>query len=281
MEKRKIAVAISSHSPAPFTQMTIASLIDNCGGKSDLNIHIGVHSNLSDYTNDLSLFDDTKKVAHIHLVDEIDWMAHNSDVYRYSKMHSKNLENILKNVKYYDFEYLLLLDNDLLIQRDFITEILDKYDGADLIGHYFCDNASPNTVAENFAGEVIQMLPKCSVWCTLISRDLFNRILKEPDLLYAERVDDYHRKIHIQEFYPMIDPQLPVVFDTFSKILLIEKEGWRFIIKPESEIMRDTYHFMGSSFNYGLRQGGIDTKVEKAWEMYKAKYPEGLKNFKI
>jgi hypothetical protein len=281
MEKRKIAVAISSHSPAPFTQLTVASLIENCGERNDLNIHIGVHANISDYTNDLSLFDDSRKVAHIHLVDEIDWMAHNSDVYRYSKMHAKNLENILRNIKYYDFEYLLLLDNDLLIQRDFITELIEKHKGADLIGHYFCDNKLPNTVSENFAGEIIQMLPKCSVWCTLISRDLFDRILKEPDLLYAERVDDHHRKLAISEFYPTIDPELPVVFDTFSKILLIENEGWKFSMDSEEEVMGNTYHFMGSSFNYGGRLGGVDFKVEKAKEIFSSRYPNRLENLKI
>jgi hypothetical protein len=280
-KKRKIAVAISSHSPAPFTQMTVGSLISACSNSNDLNIHIGVHSNIDHYTHDLSLFDETRNLAHIHLVDEIDWMAHNSDVYRYSRMHAKNLENILKHIRFYDFEYLLLLDNDLLIKRDFISELLEKYPGSDLIGHYFVDQTTHNTVNELMAGETIQMMPKCSVWCTLISRKLFDRIVTDPSLIYPERVDDYDRKVNLTNLHPTLNPELPVIFDTFSKILLIEDEGWNFKMLSENEVMGDTYHFTASSFNYGGRQGGIDRKLDLAWEMYRKVFPEGLSPLKI
>lgn len=280
-KKRKIAVAISSHSAPPFTLMTVGSLIRECGDNSDLNIHIGVHSNIDDSTSDFSLFDETRKVAHIHQVDEIDWIAHDNDVYRYSKMHAKNLENILKHIRFYDFEYLLILDNDLLIKRDFITELLEKYPESDLIGHYFLNSREPNTVTEQYAGETVQMMPKCSVWCTLVSRKLFDRIIADTSLIYPEKVSDYQRKVDLTNFYPTVDPNINVVFDTFSKILLIENEGWKFTMLHEDEIIGDTHHFTASSFNYGYRQGGIDRKVESAWEMYRKEFPTGLTELKI
>ena len=95
----KICVVIAAHSPSVYTKLTIATLLRTVGKNHDLNIHVGVHSNLSDYTNDLSIFEELKGIAQIHLVDEIDWNLHNRNNYRYSLMHAKNIENILKNIK--------------------------------------------------------------------------------------------------------------------------------------------------------------------------------------
>ena len=49
----KICVVIAAHSPSVYTKLTIATLLRTVGKNHDLNIHVGVHSNLSDYTNDL------------------------------------------------------------------------------------------------------------------------------------------------------------------------------------------------------------------------------------
>ena len=55
-----ICVIISSHSPSIYTKLTISTLLRAVQNNHNLNIHIGVHSNYSDYTSDLSLFKDLK-----------------------------------------------------------------------------------------------------------------------------------------------------------------------------------------------------------------------------
>ena len=51
-------------------------------------------------------------------------------------MHSKNIENLFKNIKYYDFDYVVILDNDLYIKSDFISLLTNNEIKYDLIYSY-------------------------------------------------------------------------------------------------------------------------------------------------
>jgi len=273
----KICTVISSHSPSVFTKLTVASLLREMRSKFDLNIHIGVHENYSDYTTDLSLFDETRSIAHIHLVPEIDWIAHNENVYRYSLMHAKNLENLLKQVKYYDFDHLLILDNDLYIQKDFLTPLLERYPDSDLIGHYFADKREPSSVNESMAGERIQMMPKCSVWCTVLSRRMYDNIMKDTTVLYPEKIYDTSMIEQSVERFPGSE-SVPLVFDTFSKVTFKAIDDWGMKVEmlPEAEMMDGIMHFSGSSFNYGSRNHSVEPGRLRATEIYEREFPDGL-----
>ena len=80
-----ICVIISSHSPSIYTKLTISTLLRAVQNNHNLNIHIGVHSNYSDYTSDLSLFKDLKGIDFNTLVwktnSGIDYWVRTYDVY--------------------------------------------------------------------------------------------------------------------------------------------------------------------------------------------------------
>ena len=226
----KICVLVSSHSPSFFTEMTVKTLVRETKGH-DLNIHVGFHSNLYDYTNDFSMFQKLRGLCQFHAVDEIDWMKHNEDIYRYSRMHCKNLENLLKNVRYYDFDHVLILDNDLYFKKDFVTEILTKCPDFDITGSHL-DNRNENVTVIDHYGNPVTFSPKISVWNMMISRKLYDFILQDTSIIYPQFVDG-------------------VFYDSFAYVEKVATNFSKKILKTV-EIEESVEHFFGSSFNYGI-----------------------------
>jgi hypothetical protein len=210
--------------------MTVKTLIRETKAH-DLNIHVGFHSNLGDYTNDFSMFEKLRGLCQFHAVDEIDWMKHNEDIYRYSRMHCKNLENLLKNVRYYDFDHVLILDNDLYFKKDFITEILTKYPDFDIIGSHFDDREENQTYIDNY-GNPVTFSPKISVWNMIISKKLYDFILQDTSVIYPQIVDG-------------------VFYDSFAYVEKIATDFSTKIIGT-NQVEELVEHFFGSSFNYGI-----------------------------
>jgi hypothetical protein len=177
--KKKLAVFIAVHTYPEVAKLTIGSFL-RAHQEYEIELHLGCHSNYSDYCKDLSLFR-LGKLAQIHLVDEIDWIgSYNACWYRYSVMHAKNLENLFKQAKYSDFDQAVILDHDLLIKKDFITPLNERFPGADLIGCLFEDRATlkPYQTAHS---EDVHAAPKISVWHSLLSRRFYDEILKNPE----------------------------------------------------------------------------------------------------
>lgn len=278
----KICVIISSHSPSVYTKLTIATLLRASKNNHDLNIHIGVHSNYSDYTSDFSLFNELKGIAQIHCVDEIDWMEHARNNYRYSLMHSKNIENLFKNIKYYDFDYLVILDNDVYIKSDFISLLTNNEITHDLIFNFFDKNVKTIDNERRPTGEynaTVQFAPKIACWNLMISRKLYNKIMEDTSIIYPDRVIDQSKIDYYKSYIPQIDSSYPIVFDTLSKVLFNSLYIWEDIKTLEvdtndmSEMIR---HFFCSSFNYGI---GIlnNTQGEgNVSKLYNSEFPKGI-----
>ncbi len=255
-KKLKIAVAISSHSPSFYTKFTVGTLLQHCG-HHDLNIHIGFHSNLSDYTSDFSMFTELQDYCHFHAVDEIDWNFHNRNIYRYSLMHSVNLQNIFKNLKYYDFDYLVILDNDVHVKTDFISKLLSKQSNADMIGSYHQDKESGETVKTYLNGTTEYFAPKISVWNMMISRKLFNKIMENSSIIQPVKING-------------------IVYDTFAKVLHHVKNDYNMNLEilTEKEMGELIHHFYKSSFNYGLTKNR--GSIEKPFALYTQMFPNGV-----
>jgi hypothetical protein len=277
-----ICVIISSHSPSVYTKLTIATLLRVVQNNHDLNIHIGVHSNYADYTSDLSLFKDLKGIAQIHCVDEIDWMANARNNYRYSLMHSKNMENLLKNIRYYDFDYVVILDNDLYIKSDFISLLTNNEIEHDLIYNYFVKDVNTINNERRPTGEytaTVQFAPKIACWNLMISRKLYDRIMEDTTIIYPDRVTDQSQIDFYKSYIPQFDGTYPIVFDTLSKVLFYSQYIWKDIKTLEvgiNEMSEMIKHFFCSSFNYGI---GIVNNTEgesNVTNIYNSEFPNGL-----
>lgn len=279
----KILVLIPSHSDPVYTKLTIASLLRH-HPNFDFNIHIGIHSNYKDYTSDFSLFNELKGIAQIHLVDEIDWMLHNNDHYRYSKMHCKNLSNLLKMTQYYDFDKVLHLDNDLLIKDDFLTTFATT--NADLVFDYFENTdvirkVDTERTDTGFNGK-LQFAPKITAWNLMFSRKIFDRMLIYPDTFWAERIDDPNIVYRYKEFMPELELERPLMFDTFSKLLFYCKYIWHDveILPTDGLLSSKIHHFFYSSFNYGVQICNNTTGHNVAHGIWNTEYKNFFEDFK-
>lgn len=278
----KIAVIIPTHCLPPVIKLTVGSLL-KAHPAHDLNIHLGVHANYAHYCGDLSLFEDLRKLTHIHLVDEIDWMAYNDCVFRYSLMHAINVSNLLKQIKYYDFDYVLLLDNDVHVKADFITELTNRFQKADLIGAFFDGREGIIPFNLSGTGERQYMLPKIAVWHVLFSRRLYERIMKDPQIIFPREMRDSEdgkgRRLYLSKYEMAED--LPLFVDTFADVLHHCRHVWDdmgLATVSYKEFEQWARHFFTSSFNYGwwAIKDKHGTHVSEIVEIYNREFPKGL-----
>ena len=275
----RLSVVIPAHTYPPVLKLTIGSLIRSLPPEYDLNIHVGIHSNYSDYTRDFSIFEELRGLAQVHLVREIDWKLNNECVYRYSTMHATSLENLLDHVRYYDFDYLLVLDHDIFSKADFVSECLKLHPGADLIGALF-DDLDVLSRFRTEAGRDLYCLPKISIWHLLVSRRLFEEIARTPRMIYPRIVEGEEIGSYLG-CYGNPEP-LPVFVDTFAEVLhrcKFSKSGeFKVGILPSEKLGAWTRHFYGSSFNYGHRTLGshYPDHIREIAGIYEKEFPNGL-----
>jgi len=74
MSRKKLAVFVAVHTYPEVAKLTIGSFL-RAHQAYEIDLHLGCHSNYSDYCKDLGLFKDLRGLAQIHLVDEIDWLG--------------------------------------------------------------------------------------------------------------------------------------------------------------------------------------------------------------
>lgn len=270
----KITVIIPIHCEPEVAKLTIASFLKYHNGY-DLDIHVGFHSNYHHYTGNTSLFNELKDIVSFHSVDEIDWLSdeYNSCWYRYSVMHCVNLHNLMKNIRYYDFDYLLILDHDLFFKDDFLTKFLDN--GYDLISSLFDDLKKPRSVKTIYDGELIWSFPKLSVWHTLISRRLFDILIDDVSLLFPNVVRSQDR-FEFLKYYDLDDR--PVFFDTLAMFWhYVKANNVPYKIDVKNEFDNYVDHFFCSSFNYGSRtNSNYFEHIADIRKLYYKEFPNGI-----
>lgn len=278
----KLVALVPVHTSFPVAALSIGSFLRE-HREHEIEVHVGVHSNYADYTNDLSLFDELKGIATIHKVDEIDWMGeYNTCFYRYSVMHAKNLENLIKKVTRTDFDYVVVLDHDLHVKTDFVTKCLQRYPGADLIGT-LQDNKDAIWSFVTMQGQQVNCMPKISAWHLLMSRRLFKLVVENTERIYPKLIEGDARSLFTKGLEGL--PDAPLFVDTFAEILhrcrsKFFGEMHVGILKTE-EFDGWVRHFYNSSFNYGQRtRGDYPAHIAEIEKMYRAKFPEGLQEFR-
>jgi len=278
--KKKLAVVIPFHSYPEVLFLTLGTLLRKVAPAYDLSIHIGIHSNYNHYYHkSLAFFDDLRKIAQIHTVDEIDWMGEYYTIwYRYSVMHAKNLINLFKNVRFCEFDYLLILDNDLYITEDFVTKCLERYPDADLIGSYLSDRSNLNEVYKELDLLPIYILPKLSGWHVLMTRKLFMKMTEDYSAVYPKFIEDDSVKPYLDTYEaPKV---LPIYRDVMGEFLYRVLFVWKlkFGVIPSAEFAEWVHHYFESSFNFGARnlRDQFPAKIKEIADLYAKEFPNGL-----
>jgi hypothetical protein len=282
----KLAVIIPSHSSPKVTLLTVGTLL-RTHSTHDLNLHVGVHTNYAHYTSDMSLFQALKGIAQIHLVDEIDWAAYNTCVYRYSMMHATNLANLIKQTQYYDFDYLLILDNDVYVRQD-LTALAQ--DGADIITALFNDRSAPWAFSQ-VDGAQRYALPKPTVWHMLLSKRAVSFLAANPTCMFPAEYagGDGSTRVALADCYGLQE-SYPIFCDTMSGFLHLcrmpTSTGWptglRLQIVPSSTLAGYAEHRFVSSFNYGSHTlpATYAQRIADMIETFDAEFPDGLRGLR-
>jgi hypothetical protein len=273
----KIVVVIPTHCDAFILKLTLGTLIKNFS-KHDLNIQLGLHKSFNIGDTQKGIFDQLRKVAQVHLVDEIDWVENGSNVNRYSLMHVKNLESLFQQIKYYSFDYVLVMDNDVHVKADFVTELINRFPDADLLGTYFREPYG----AEEFTrmdGETLLSVPRVAPWHMILSRKLYNKIMENPSIICAVDIRDEEIIKERQGLYKSYK-NLPIFSDTFGEVLHHCKFEWdmKLGIVTKLEFEQWAHHFFCSSMNYGVWSlgGEMPGHLARIKEVYDTEFPGGF-----
>jgi len=278
--KKKLAVVIPFHSYPEVLKLTLGTLLRQVAPTYDLNIHVGIHANYHHYYHQsLAFFDEIRKIAQIHTVDEIDWMGeYFTHWFRYSVMHAKNLHNLFKAVRFYDWDYLVILDNDLFIKEDFVTKCLERHPEADLIGSYLADRSGLNEVARELDGIHIYVIPKLSGWHVLLSRKAYDKMVDYPDMIYPKFVEGTAANEYLAA--NSAQKPLPIFADVMGDFLYRVLHIWYlpFGEIPSAEFAQWVTHYSESSFNFGGRSlmEKYQDKISEIRDIYNKEFPNGL-----
>ena len=273
----KLAIIIPTHCDSFILKLTLGTLLKNFQ-KHDLNLQLGFHKSYNVGDTDPGFLDQVRKVAQVHLVDEIDWVAHGSSIIRYSFSHAKNLECLFHQIKYYSFDYVLIMDNDVHVKADFVTELITRFPDADLIGTYF-RNSSDTEVFTRDDRQTMLSLPRVAPWHALLSRKLYNKIMEDLSVLYPIEIWDAEAIKVRQKFYG-IDKNLPIFSDTFGEVLYHCNFDWdmKLGLVSNSQFEEWAHHFFCSSMNYGDWALGeqMPANLAKIKHVYDTEFPNGL-----
>jgi len=281
---KKIAVVIPFHTHPEVLKLTLGTLFRATPKEYDLNIHVGIHSNYNHYYFDgMGFFDELRKYVQFHMVDEIDWMGeYYSHWFRYSVMHAKNLVNLFKAIRFYEFDYLLILDNDLYIKQDFLTPCFERFPDAELIGSYFGDRQGLNEVRRELDLLPIYILPKLSGWHVLLSRKLYLKMADDYSTVYPRFIEGDSALPYLAKYDP--PKALPVFCDVMGEFLFRINHIWnlKFGVVPSEEFAQWIHHFTESSFNFGRRSlhEKYFIKIAQISEQYKKEFPNGLEGLR-
>jgi hypothetical protein len=207
-------------------------------------------------------------------------------------MHAKNIENLLRQIRYYDFEYVLLLDNDVWIKHDFVSHLVSAFPDCDLFGTYFIDLPGVYEFTQQGDGISRYGLPRLVPAHLLMSRFLYDKVMEDTSILYPHYIEDPQRIIDIRQKYELDlrpDPegrsQRPIFVDTFGEVFHKCKYEWGMKIATVPNALFDNWahHFYSSSFNYGSWSAREKHKarLDEIEAVFNREFPFGLSSLNI
>lgn len=267
----KIVVASAVHCPAPVANLMVGSVANTIPKGHEISYHMGVHKNYGDYTHDYSLFTDLDGIANFHFVDEIDWNQYHDYIHRYSIMHAKNIYNVFQALKYFEWDYILITDQDVFYKSIPIDHIIDN--SIDFYTDIFDAKEQPWTTTNVRDKAKILVMPKPSACHMILSRKAFTYC--DEHNVFPEETTNGEVNGWYLRMYGDLSTKLPVFYDTFSKMYHNIRYGST--LKTEIGSFNAT-HFSKCSFNYGAW-----TVADKYWDyisriekIYNDNFPNGL-----
>jgi hypothetical protein len=256
--KKKVLVLMPVHCAPKIALMTLGTWLEACDGSYEADVIIGVHENYHHYHNGLD------SLMHLPVrmtkVPEIEWActSKESAIARYSEMHARNLKEMLFHASYVGFDYLVILDHDLVFKTDFVGWAKDQ--DADLVGCYMQDRMHAihvDTVLGN-----LMFAPKFSVWHMGMSSRFFQKV-----------------RANLELISPLVENGW--FYDTFSRVIIQNRSEWNLPVLETGcfEMDKMVQHLWSMSFNFGQHQNGDEEYWKRVLAREKAfdeRFPKGI-----
>jgi len=253
-----VQVFTAVHCVPKVIKLTLGSWLETYDGTYDVEVHVGLHDNYTDYHKDGLEEIMAMEGVEFHFVKELDW--HAEGLTRYSKMHALSILNMMEAVKDRSFSHAFLFDHDLLFHQDFIKWVLTNHLEADIVGCLFDDLDAPRKVDGTDDGLFLTFFQKISVWHMAMSRRCFDNVIANPDAILPERFGDE-------------------VYDTFARGLEWARGKWGFDVRllPSAELEKVVGHFGSASMNFGRRfADNYPDKISMICAMCDERFPNGI-----
>ena len=257
---KKAVILVPVHCAPKVAMMTLGTWMEAHDGSYEAEVIIGVHDNYHHYHNGLGALQGLPGVK-VVVVKEIDWAAQKMGweaVYRYSTMHATSLKEMMKLANTMTFDYLAVLDHDLVFKKDFIGWAMGI--GKDLVGSYMEDRRI--RVPVKTEGGTFIFAPKFSVWHMVMTHKFFQKIMEDVDLIF-----------------PIFEGDC--FFDTFSRIIRNNEEQWKLPIEELTLAQTEEMvkHLWTMSFNYGMKLYGAGAYWKRLAELeadFDKRFPNGI-----
>ena len=256
----KVVVIIPVHCAPKVAMMTIGSWLEAANGSYTAEVILGVHENYHHYHPGLESLQ--RLPVRLSTVPEMNWVfqTHQEHLLRYSKMHAINLKAAMKVAETIGFDYLAILDHDLVFHQDFIGYGISTQ--ADLIGNYLEDRVDPVELNTDIGR--LTFAPKFSVWHLLMTAKFYQKIGSDLDLIF-----------------PAIEGGC--FYDTFSKVIEANQRDWKMPVKvlSKADIGGLLQHRWSMSFNLGQMihgHGGYHQRLAQAEAEYDQRFPNGIEH---
>jgi hypothetical protein len=261
-DKPKVALLIATHCPPNVIKVTLGTWLQHYDGGYNAEVYLGLHKNYHHYHPGLDEIKKMEEFVNLVYVDEMDWWENNSvfhGIMRYSKMHAKNLQGMMRAISGKDFTHVAILDHDLVFKDDLVGWMVKEHGKDDVVCALHGDRKEDIKVDSPLGSFVFA--PKPSAWHLLIGRRMLDVLVKHPEWVEPGYKDGK-------------------VYDTLSLAYHnAASMGLSMGLLTEAEMGEHVEHVWSMSFNYGAissGNGNYERKLKRFEKEYVERFPNGI-----
>lgn len=251
---KHVLIAIAAHCQPEILKYTLGTWLETYDGTYKVTVCVSLATD----------FEQTCKRTHeiLEMAPYIEFIRvpkyigtdNERSLFEFSAIHANCLRSIFAHCQDIPFTHVAVLDHDLEFKTDFIKWAIEQ--DADWVGNLFNDRTTFLKTEQPPCDWAL----KCSVWHCVLSRNLYDHITEDRNVLMPEVFSG------------------ALAYDTMSKAFELMTCDWNMDVRvyPEAEIEKRVKHLWSLSFDYGQKNEGHHKTLEETKRKYESRFPGGI-----